>query len=60
MNSTVSTQSAEELKLDLIYEKDAEIDAVEISFPNTSSDSNEISQNTNWTMSASVSGRMNN
>ncbi|XP_050295115.1 pikachurin [Anthonomus grandis grandis] len=54
MNFTVSTQSIDDLKLDLIYAKDAEIEAVEISFPNASSDSNEILQN--WSSFQAASG----
>ncbi|XP_060522277.1 pikachurin [Cylas formicarius] len=49
MNSTVSPPSLEDLKLDIIYQKDAVMDAVESSFPNASGaargyDSNEIPQ----------------
>ncbi|XP_066257439.1 pikachurin-like [Euwallacea similis] len=60
LNSSASTQSVEELKLDLIYEKDVELDAVEISFPNASADSNEIPQSySNFTASAAASENLN-
>lgn len=59
LNSSASTQSVEDLKLDLIYEKDTELDAVEISFPNASEESNAIPQSYS-NFSASASGKMNN
>lgn len=61
LNSSLSTQSTEDLKLDLIYIKEVEIDAEEIPFANASSDSNDIPQSyTNWSVPAAAQGKLNN
>ncbi|XP_076268122.1 EGF like, fibronectin type III and laminin G domains protein pikachurin [Rhynchophorus ferrugineus] len=61
MNFTVSTPSQEDLKLDVIYQKDAVMDALEFSFPNASasSDSNEIPQTLANMTATTASDRIN-